>query len=146
MEKTELDRLERSVHKLLLKCAFMNLQDVEIHPGQMQFMGLLLAKDRCTQTELAKKLGISNASVGISVRRLEKAGLVKKSTDQSDLRATNIELTEKGRSFAVEAKKRVEEVLSIKYKGLTEKQIEDFHSVMIVINDNIQNYYNGLKG
>jgi Transcriptional regulators len=146
MEIQELERREMVAHKLLFKCTFAHFQDIDLHPGQMHFIMVLLNLGRCTQTELAKKLHVSNASVGISVRRLMKAGFVKKSTDQNDLRATNIELTESGRKFAVEAKQKTEEITRVKFSGLTKKQLEEYGNILGVIDSNLRKYYANLKG
>ena len=146
MENIELERKERAVHKLFFKCAFAHMQGIDIHPGQMQFMMVLLKRGRCTQTEIAKRLDVSNASVGISVRRLMKAGFVKKSADQNDLRVTHIELTEKGEKFAKEAKARAQDMMDVKFEGLSREQLEAYYDVLTVIEKNMQNYYADLKG
>ena len=46
---------------------------------------------KCNQIDIARKLGISGASVGVSVRRLEKAGLIKISNDANGLTSRQIQ-------------------------------------------------------
>ena len=146
MEIQELERREMVTHKLLFRCTFAHFQNIDLHPGQMHLMMVLLNFGKCTQTELAKKLHVSNASVGISVRRLMKAGFVKKSADQNDLRASNIELTESGRGFAVEAKEKTEEITKVKFRGLTKIQLEEYGNILGIVENNLREYYSNLKG
>jgi len=145
-DKLELEQLEMSVKKLQLKCTFRQLHDADIHPGQFHILMMMAALGRCNQIDIARNLGVSGASVGTSVRRLEKAGLVEKSVDKSDMRATNIELTEKGKKLAAAAKTNGEKLTNVKYKGLTPQQIESYSEVLQIIKDNVQKYYDELEG
>jgi DNA-binding MarR family transcriptional regulator len=146
MEKFELERLEHSTHKLILKCMFHHLHGLGLHPGQLQFLRFLHEEGGCTQTALAQQTGVSNASAGISVRRLEKAGFLMRSADQSDLRARNIELTEKGRKFAEAARKCARGVQEAKYEGFTPEMLEQYRDILELINSNIRRYCDRGKG
>ena len=53
-----------------------------------------------TQIELAAELGVTKASVGVSLRRLESAGFVKRVRDKQDTRCVRIKLTQKGAEYA----------------------------------------------
>ena len=53
-----------------------------------------------TQNELAEQLAVSKASVGVSVRRLENTGFVKRVRDKKDTRCIRITLTQKGQDYA----------------------------------------------
>jgi DNA-binding MarR family transcriptional regulator len=49
-------------------------------------------------TELAAHERVRTPTTTVAIRRLEKLGLVKRSKDQSDLRAVLVDITEKGLS------------------------------------------------
>ena len=53
-----------------------------------------------TQIELASQLGVTKASAGVSLRRLEAAGFVKRVRDKLDTRCVRIRLTQKGADYA----------------------------------------------
>lgn len=56
-----------------------------------------------TQRQIADKLGISPPTVAVSIKRMEKAGLLRKETDADDLRKNCITLTEKGKALTDES-------------------------------------------
>ena len=53
-----------------------------------------------TQNELAAHLGIGKASAGVSIRRLETGGFVKRIRDKKDTRCIRLSLTKKGEDYA----------------------------------------------
>jgi DNA-binding MarR family transcriptional regulator len=63
-----------------------------------------------SQKEIADRLGLSTSTVAVSIKRLEKAGLLHKIADETDLRRNLITLTEKGRQYADEAQTVFERV------------------------------------
>lgn len=119
----EIESLDRSIHKAQMRIAYATMQGNELHPSQFPFIGVLEEVGKVNQTELAKHVGVSNASAGTSVRRMEKMGLVKRTVDESDLRATYVELTEKGKMYSDAAKKYIMQLSEIKYQGFSEDEL-----------------------
>ena len=108
--------------------------------GAGEFFAFLAKK------ELSAVCDECGASVGMSMRRLEKAGLVKISADTNDLRAKNIELTEKGEKLAAAARESGEKLAAIKYEGLSSRQIQSYSGTLQKIRENVQKYYEELEG
>lgn len=82
------------------RCIGIILAKYGLFDGQPQL--LLAIKDsnaRLTQNKLAETVGIGRASVGTSLRRLEKNGFVRRVRDSSDSRCIYVELTYKGSEF-----------------------------------------------
>ncbi len=146
MDCVELERHDMLIHKLQFKCTFRHFADVDLHPGQLHFLMLLHEQGRLNQTDCARKLGVSSASIGMSVRRLEKAGLIKKSADKNDLRVTKIELTARGKQMADDAKMAGEDLLRIKYAGFSETEIEQLSVYQKKILKNMKTYYENREG
>lgn len=80
-------------------CMKHTLQKYGLYEGQPAILFLLQSMERPTQNELAKALGVTKASVGVSLRRMEKAGFVKRTQDKQDTRCNRIALTKKGAEF-----------------------------------------------
>lgn len=80
-------------------CMKHTLQKYGLYEGQPAILFMLKELERPTQIELADALGISKASVGVSLRRMEKAGFVRRRQDKGDSRCNRISLTEKGEEF-----------------------------------------------
>lgn len=57
-----------------------------------------------SQKEIADRIGLSTPTVAVTIKRLEKAGMLHKVADETDLRRNLITLTEKGRRTAEEAR------------------------------------------
>ena len=60
----------------------------------------LLDRDEQSQCDIAANIGVSRASVGVSLRRMEKSGIVKRMINQKDSRYNLVSLTEKGLEMA----------------------------------------------
>jgi len=70
--------------------------DVDLHYGQLPILEYVKQNNGCSQSELAEKLCVTPASVALSTKRLEKAGLLKKITDVQNLRRNSLSITQKG--------------------------------------------------
>lgn len=118
-------------------CMQHTLQKYGLYEGQPALLFKISEMRFANQNELAKALGVSKSSVGVSLRRLEKSGFVKREQDKGDSRCNRITLTKKGQEFAhwcemdmdmiannmfedfeVEEKEKVIEILRRMLKGL----------------------------
>ncbi|MDO4567323.1 MAG: MarR family transcriptional regulator [Clostridia bacterium] len=82
-------------------CLTKLLSKYGLYPGQPQVLFALRdSAGKLTQNELAQRLGISKASAGTSLRRLEAAGFVKRTRDKGDTRCMRVALTKKGDEYA----------------------------------------------
>lgn len=83
------------VHRLLCRHG--------LHFGQPQILHAVRHLNCASQKELAETLRVSPASVAMSVKRMQKAGLVEKTVNENDMRENRIRLTEKGREIVDES-------------------------------------------
>lgn len=74
------------------------LDRLGISPAQMLFLNWVARCSGCRMGELAGGLGLTPPTISVSVRRLERAGLVCRQTDVEDQRAVRLYLTEKGQA------------------------------------------------
>ena len=65
--------------------------------GQPPIMALLRETDGMSQKELAQTLNLSPATITVTLKRMERAGLVKRDMDNSDQRVLRVHLTEEGK-------------------------------------------------
>ena len=68
--------------------------------GQFPLLGYVEQHDGCTQQEAAEAMSVSAPAVAVSVKRLQKAGFLKKEADPDNLRKSRLSLTEAGRETA----------------------------------------------
>ena len=81
-------------------CMQKTLSKYGLYPGQPQVLFAINRLGAPTQIELASQLGVTKASAGVSLRRLEAAGFVKRVRDKLDTRCVRIRLTKKGADYA----------------------------------------------
>jgi DNA-binding MarR family transcriptional regulator len=73
------------------------LARVGLHVGQDLLLLELSRADGVSQRELADRLGVEQATVGVALRRLESGGFVQRRAAVDDARVRAVFLTERGR-------------------------------------------------
>jgi DNA-binding MarR family transcriptional regulator len=89
----------RELIKTYNSCMQRTLNKYGLYPGQPSILFALSRTGKLTQNELARELGISKASVGVSLRRMEKAGFIRRVQDKDDTRCNRVILTKKGMDY-----------------------------------------------
>lgn len=93
-----------------------------MHFGQVAIMKTIEQNEHCTQTAIAEFLGVSQASVATSTKRLQKAGLVMKTVDEENLRCKRLSLTDKGRSAIEDFKNIFKEYDELIFRSFSEEE------------------------
>ena len=124
--------------KLTRLCLFRCLKKEKIHYGQISVLLALKGNDGCNQCFLAELLEVSRASIGVSLRRMEKSGLVRRETDRKDTRYNRVFVTDEGRKVLKRAEEVVEEVAKRTLEGFTEEEITSLVSMMERMNVNLK--------
>ena len=129
--------IDRGVSRLNRVCLYKLLEGEKIHPGQPPILKLLLEKDGRSQCELAQIIGVSRASLGVSLRRMEKAGLISRCPDEKDSRYNIVCLTEEGRAMAEKSVGVLDKLTEAKLKGFSDEEIEQLLSYFERIRQNL---------
>ncbi|MEU7721806.1 MarR family winged helix-turn-helix transcriptional regulator [Streptomyces tibetensis] len=74
------------------------LNDFGLHAGQQFFLGCLWESDGSTVGELARRVRVEAPTATQAVKRLEVAGMVRRTADEQDARRSRVWLTPLGRS------------------------------------------------
>jgi DNA-binding MarR family transcriptional regulator len=91
-----------------------------------------------SQKELADFLGIRPSSLAISIKRMEKAGLVRRVTDRNDLRRNIITLTKKGEQLVRECTLVFDDIDKRMYEGFSAEEKEQLRKYYIRIINNLE--------
>lgn len=100
------------------------LEDLGLYYGQPMMLMCLADNGELSQKELARFLHTSSAAVAVSVKRLEKKGLLKKRVDKEDMRFNKIALTEEGAKKAAAAKEGMGAVDKRCFDGFSEEELD----------------------
>lgn len=135
LEITELDRAIRKLHE---RKASKLLKSIGLYNGQPRLLFHLDETGGCNQKELSDYLNVSCATVAVSLKRMEKCGIIKKSPDKNDLRNNIITLTDRG----IEIVNRCHEIfmdINIKmYDGFNSREMQDLENYYKRIISNLE--------
>ena len=109
-----------------------------IYFGQPPILEYLNENDGATQREIADFLNISAASVAVSVKRMEKSGLLMRVCDSHDARRNNLKLTDEGRRRLQFAHSTFEEIDEITFKGFSTEELNALGSFLCRMSENLQ--------
>jgi DNA-binding MarR family transcriptional regulator len=104
-----------------------------------QPMILFMLRDRevaakCDQKGFSEALGVSPATVAVSIKRMERAGLISKGTDPNDQRRNHLSITDKGLHLIDDCIRAFQHVDAGTFKGFSEeerKHMECYYRRMI---------------
>jgi len=97
--------------------------DVGLHQGQLPVMEYIIRNEGCTQREIADMLKVTPASIAISTKRLQKAGLIQKKTDDSNLRRNKLYATQMGVEMSRKCRNRFDEIDKKLFAGFDDHEL-----------------------
>ena len=92
---------------LYYRNTFKILSETGIHPKQIPLLILLDKRDGMSQKEISEELHISAPTVAVSMKRMEKAGIIERRNDEHDQRMVRIYLTAQGKEMIEKSRKFV---------------------------------------
>lgn len=113
------------------------LEQLDIGPGQMPVLTELSHHWKMTQRELAEHTHVTAATISGTLKRMERAGLIKRSDDAADARVSIVELTEKGQSCSEEALQLFTETDTNMLKGFSEEELQQLLGFLNRMHDNV---------
>ncbi|KAF2957752.1 hypothetical protein AS159_04885 [Thermotoga sp. Ku-13t] len=131
------------VQRLQFQILHKELEKHGIHPGQPPMLMIVANHEGITQNRIAEELNVKPATVAIMLRRMERAGLIRREQDEKDRRLQRVYLTEKGKLYCDFLKQHSQSMETVITKGFTDpekKQLESFLSRIIT---NLENHLRG---
>lgn len=113
------------------------LEERGIYFGQPPILRVLSERPNATQRQIAEELHISPASIAVSVKRMEKSGMISRQTDVADARRNNLSLTEKGKELNSFAKNTFDSVDEAMLSGFSEEELEYMLKIIKRMNYNV---------
>jgi DNA-binding MarR family transcriptional regulator len=109
-----------------------------VYFGQPPILEYLSSHDSCTQRELADYLTVSPPSVAMSIKRMQRAGLVEKAADESDMRYNRIKITERGQQISEKCREEFERIDRRMFEGFSEQEIKQLYSFLNRMSNNLE--------
>lgn len=139
MQSTYMDLVNR-LHKLqLLRRCFLQsaLEGAHLHFGQLPVLEYISKHTGCTQVEISDNLAVSPASIALSTKRMQKAGLIEKKIDEQNLRCKRLYLTPKGAQASIASRRAFNEFDARMFQGFSETELADLRLYLDRMTQNI---------
>lgn len=94
-----------------------------VYRSQHRLLMHLHRQPNCSQVELAKQLEVSPSAIAVSIRKLEKGGYIRRETDESDNRAHQVTITQKGEQVIKESVTMFQETERQMFRGFSDEEI-----------------------
>ncbi len=131
----------RAHHHLIRK----QMHAIELHRGQPPVLFALHKQDGMSNSDLAKFLEITPATLTNKVKRMENVDLVVRRRDPHDERVSRIYLTDKGRGLMDKLHQSVVEKDAAMLKGFSESEKKRLKDDLLKVLKNIKVYEDTLN-
>ena len=113
------------------------LNDFGVHFGQHHILRFIADNEGCTQKEVADLHCVSAASMALSTKRMQSAGLIEKVADSKNLRKNRLCITEKGREALKAAENLMDELDTRCFTGFSDGELETLKGYLTRMAENI---------
>ena len=96
----------------------------------MHVLGFVKNNDGCTQIQLANFLRVTAASVALSTKRLQKAGLLDKEVDENNLRCNRLHVTPAGERLIADCKDILNQFDQEIFAGFDSAELETLYGYL----------------
>lgn len=114
-----------------------------IAPAQAYVLGELWFNEPLSQVDLARRLEIGKATVGQTLARLERAGVVERRRTEADRRVVMVHLTKKGRELREPLAIATVEQIALLEARLGKQRAADLTELLTYANQQLGNGYLG---
>lgn len=111
--------------------------EIGLYDGQMPLLETLEREECLTQKALADRLHVSPASVAVSIKRMQKSGVVDKIPSEEDLRYNRIRLTEKGRDLTRRTRELFDRLDDEMFAGFRTEECEQLYGYLCRMAQNL---------
>ena len=137
----ELFSLEKRIKWLDEKIKYKLHQGNGIHEGQPDILMYIYRHKDCTQYDIARYLGLSRASVNVSIKRMQKNGLVMVKENENSKRSSCVSITQDGIKALVKSDKVLNAYITFKYDGISDEEMSAYFKTTKKIEANLIKIY-----
>jgi MarR family transcriptional regulator for hemolysin len=108
-----------------------------ILPGVYPVIAWLMQLSDSTQGELSRIIGIEQPTMAVTLRRMERDGLIERSPDPDHGRRMRVRLTQKGKRLSQVMRSAAYEVEAVASKGLSPAEVKEFFRITGIMTQNL---------
>lgn len=125
------------ISRRLFQRGARTMESMNIGVGQVPILELLKTNGTMTQRQIAEEIRVTPATICGTIKRMERTGLIRRTSMESDGRVTCISLTETGETLTEQARKAIEHARRNLLDGFSEEECAQLHSFIIRISENL---------
>lgn len=137
----ELFSLEKRIKWLDEKIKYKLYKGTGIFEGQPDIMIYIYMHKDCTQYDIARHLGLSRASVNVSLKRMQKNGYITITESEESKRSSCVNITTAGIKALVRSDKVLNSFISAKYSGISDEELVAYLNTMKKMEANLIKIY-----
>ncbi len=107
--------------------------------GRIPLLLYILRNDGCAQSALAGHMHVSPASIAVTVKRMERDGLITRVADSRDRRRNHLHLTEEGRHYLLRCRQVFDAIDCQLFDGFTPEDLSALSDYLERIIRNLTN-------
>lgn len=135
-----------SARKSYSQCLESVCQTWQLTRNELDILLFLFSNPKYNRAaDIVSRRGIAKSHVSLGVASLEEKGLLQRRFSQQDRRTAHLELLDRGRAIAAEAKEKQKQYLSRLYQGISPEEFKIWRNIVQKVRDNIEEIENSQK-
>lgn len=112
-------------------------EDIKLYFGQLPILEFIVRNEGCNQKDICEFIKVSPASIALSTKRLAKAGLITKVSDNQNRRCNILTPTQRGIEISQLCRKNFDEFESRLFEGFSEEELNFLNKSLDKMMNNI---------
>lgn len=125
------------------KFVAQELESIGMRASYRHVMKPLMETDGLTQLDLVKITKLKAPTISITLRNMEREGIVRREKNDNDRRETHVFITDKGRQMHAKILEAFDKAELAMLEGVSDKELEAVGALMAKMTENLRN---GLGG
>lgn len=114
-----------------------NSEDLGFQAGYRQILRFLAHEDGVTQIDIARDSHFTAPTVSVTLKKMEKEGLIQRRTDKNDTRCSRVFITEKGRALERKLFEKIMDCESVLASELSAEEEETLCRLLMKVRNSI---------
>ena len=133
------------VYGLFSQVVRRDMERIGMRASYRHVMRPLIENESLTQLELVKLTGLKAPTISITLRNMEREGIVAREKNDADRRETHVSITEKGRQMHADVLKALERADKQMLKGISDNELKAACAVLEKMSANLRAELGGEK-
>ena len=126
------------LHRLYARNLARRTERFGVTPGQFAVFAVLMDVERCTQAELSQLAEVEQPTMAVTLKRMERDGLIVRHPDPTHGRRQLIELSPQAREVSDNVVEETRKLQALATEGLSRKEVAEFMRVAGVMIENLR--------